>query len=250
MKQSIHNMFSEIKILIMTDIHYDRDNNSLSKRETTMGLELIKRVRTSLENESIDLILLLGDLIDNGLSPKASGYLNEIKDELERFKMPYIVVAGNHDGDIDRIHEIFGNHEGLHIINDYQIVTFSDKYNENGQSKRNIDNMVEIFNNTNTNQPTIVLQHNPIYPLLGEIDGYTYDMINCEEVSKFYSKNSVLLSLSGHYHDGIQASKKGDVDYITCPALNIEPFRYSILTLKGSEYNIQEFCLSSEDMKR
>ncbi|NLI61082.1 MAG: hypothetical protein GX375_06580 [Clostridiales bacterium] len=236
-----------LNILILTDIHYMSRANHLcpkEERKTRLGLELIERVLNSVDISDIDLILLLGDLVDNGDAPGVKEDIMDLYSVLKSTGKPIIVTPGNHDPDPQLVLDIFNDYEGLHDINGYQIVSFVDEYNEKDEAKRCMAKMESVFSQVDAIRPIIALQHNPIYPHIDRV--YPYNLKNADDITKFYMEKEVLLSISGHAHWGIATTLKDDVGYLTCPALCERPYKYTVLSLKGKEYNAIEYKLILE----
>lgn len=119
----------KLNLLVISDLHYDAKVDSpVKERRARLGVELLRRVRKSMDCSAIDLIVVLGDLIDDGSSENSKKYLLEIKKELGCFGKEYLVIPGNHDGDIGEFHEVFDQQDPILSMNGYQCVSFSDVY--------------------------------------------------------------------------------------------------------------------------
>lgn len=234
----------ELKILSLADLHYINKANHvcpLKDRKAEFALEFLRRVLSSVDIEKIDLLLLLGDLADNGKASGAEEDLAELAMELKKTNKPVIAVPGNHDVNPEKFFKIFNCHEGLYDIEGYQFVAFYEEYGKGDIASRTMDKMETYFSKIDSSRPVIVLQHNPIYP---PIDSpYPYNLQNAREVMEFYSNKNVSLSISGHAHWGIPPSEKDNVGYVTCPALCEEPYKYLLITMNGKKYDITEQCL-------
>jgi predicted MPP superfamily phosphohydrolase len=228
-----------LNMLVLTDIHYVGVADhvcSIEKRKTKQALELIQRVFQSLDKDQIDLVLLLGDLVDNGLAPGAEADMMTLKTELDKLGKPLIAVPGNHDVSPEKVFSIFEDFPGLHNIKGYQIISFADKYADDDSCERDTLDMDKAFEKIDPNLPIIALQHNPVYP---EIESsYPYNLKNMEYVMEYYSEKNVILSISGHLHKGIEPMTNEGVGYFVCPALCEEPFYYTIISLKENDYEI------------
>jgi 3',5'-cyclic AMP phosphodiesterase CpdA len=231
---------NHLNILALTDIHYIgvADHTSkIAKRKTREALELLQKVFHSVDKNHIDLVIVLGDLVDNGNAPGAEEDLMTLYSEFTRFGKPVIVVPGNHDANPQTVFQIFNDYEGLHMADGYQFITFAEEYAEDDSTERNRKKMDQVFHGTDPDLPVITLQHNPIYPHI--VSSYPYNLKNADEVMGFYSSQEVVLSLSGHLHGGAGLNVKGNVGYFTCASLCEEPFCYTLITLKGKEYKMK-----------
>lgn len=229
-----------LNMLVLTDIHYVGVADhvcSIKERKTKQALELIAKVYQSIDKDQIDLVLLLGDLVDNGLAPGAEADMITLKAELNKLGKPLIVAPGNHDVSPEKVFSIFDDFQGLHNIKGYQLISFADRYENDDSCERDAYLMDQAFANIDPNRPVITLQHNPVYPKIDS--SYPYNIRNMEYVMEYYSEKNVLLSISGHLHRGTGLTTNKGTDYFVCPALCEEPFRYTLISLRESDYEIQ-----------
>lgn len=220
-----------MKILLIGDLHYRSDGISLiPERKTKYGIEFLKRVKRRL-NEKIDALILLGDIIDDGENPESEKEYNEIKKVLDDFSCKVLCAFGNHDKNPERFYKIFGNDSRYFVSENFLFYVFCDRYFENDVCVRN-DEEIENFKNfisQNKGKKIIVIQHNVIYP---EIESaYPYNIKDSEKIHQLYKESNVFLSISGHYHKGIEIKKIDGIYYWTLPAFCEEPFKYFILEL-------------------
>ena len=241
----------QLKILLIADIHYiNRAKTSclLPERKTKFGLEFLQRIRNRIlaEKNKPDAIILLGDLIDNGLASGAEHDLKALKQEIEKFKIPAFYILGNHDGEYSKFYSIFPEPPNPYFINNYLLYLFTDSYQKGDFCFRRKEELKK-FSSVIKKYPgkkVIVFQHNPVYP---EIEStYPYNLVNSSEVCNFYLKNKVLLSISGHYHHGQNLTVKDKVWYLSVPALCEEPFTYIFLEIKGEKINLSYQFLNQE----
>ena len=221
----------QLKVLAVADTHYINKAQHkcvLEERKTWLAPKLLSHALAAAEGSQVDVIVLLGDLVDNGTAVGALSDLTEIKEIVSRSGLPVIVVPGNHDGDPQTYLDIFGDYEGVHEIKGYKVVSFVDSYKDNDRCQRELAKM-EILEQLDQGDPIIVVQHNPVYPAIES--PYPYNLTNARQVAKLYAKHGVILSISGHYHPGISLVIQDGVGYITCPAICEEPHPYAIVTL-------------------
>ncbi|NLC45055.1 MAG: hypothetical protein GX783_12350 [Clostridiales bacterium] len=230
----------QLNMLVLTDIHYVGKANhicGIQERKSKQALELIQEVFESVERAKIDLVVLLGDLVDNGKASGAEEDMVALQKEISKLGKPVIVAPGNHDNCPKTVFEIFNDFEGLHNVNGYQIINFADRYAEDDSSERDMSAMENMFKDINPDQPVIALQHNPIFPPIES--SYPYNLIRADNVMEFYTKKNVVLSVSGHLHRGTSAEIRNNVCYFTCSALCEAPFSYALITMTGKESDIE-----------
>jgi len=90
----------------------------------------------------------------------------------------------------------------------------------------------------------IAIQHPPIYPAIDS--HYPYRPTNASDIIDSFQKAGVILSLSGHFHKGQKARAHEGVLYHTVPALCEQPFRFSLIHLKGTRVEIEELSLAMQ----
>lgn len=235
---------NELNVLAITDIHHIGCADhvcKIEKRRSALALELVERVFRSVDEKKIDLIILLGDLVDKSDAPGAEKDLEAIASFFKKIGKPVIVVPGNHDVDPEAVLKAFEDYEGLHDVKGYQFISFADSYDEDDSAKRCWAKMDKFFSEINPDKPVILLQHNPIYPPIDK--AYPYNLREADRITEYYEKNGVLLSISGHAHWGIPPINKNGIGYLTCPSICEEPFRYTLITFKDREYEVKEFSL-------
>ena len=235
-----------LNMLVIADSHYigvAKHVCAISERKCTLALKLLQEVldTVNFNGTSIDVIALMGDMVDNGKATGAREDLLAVSETLKKAKVPVIVAPGNHDGPAEILLEIFEDYEGVHNIKGYQIINFADKYNEDESASRCWDRMEKYFSQTVQNKPIIVLQHNPIYPYIDRT--YPYNIREWEKITEYYTQKGVLLSVSGHAHWGIPVVTEKGTGYLTCPALAESPHKYLIIKFNGNRYDVEEHKL-------
>jgi len=240
----------DLDLLIITDLHYvnkAKHTCAVETRKASLGLELTQRaLRWATRRVDADAIVLLGDLVDNGLAEDADLDWRDMAEEIRQFEKPVMCVPGNHDFRPEQVLEIFGDQAGAHGLKGCQIVTFVDRYDEGDHATRGPDAlaMLRRVRADNPDARLIALQHNPIHPHIES--SYPYHLTDNPEVMRTYSECGVTLSISGHYHPGQPLSESGGVRYLTAPALTESPFRLLHVRLCGDDVAVSEMSLGLE----
>ncbi|MCM8809449.1 MAG: metallophosphoesterase [Candidatus Omnitrophica bacterium] len=229
-----------MKILLLSDIHYKSEGISkIPERNTKFGFEFLKRVIRRIKDEKIDVIIISGDIIDDSLSHTAQEDYLEIKNFLESLDDKKILIApGNHDLEPERFKNFFGQYKFC-VLGDFLLYVFYDNYLEGEICKRDyqeIENFEKIIKE-NSGKKIIVIQHNLVFPKI-ESD-YPFNILESEKIHSFYKENNVFLSISGHYHKGLNLVNQDGIYYFTIPAICEEPFKYFIFEI-GSEIKVKE----------
>ncbi|MCM8807409.1 MAG: metallophosphoesterase [Candidatus Omnitrophica bacterium] len=222
-----------MRILLIGDLHYRSDGISLiPERKTKYGLEFLKRIKRKVK-ENIDIVIMCGDILDDGENPENEKEYYEIKKVIDDFNVKKTLwVFGNHDKNPEKFYNIFGSNSKYYIDEEYVFYVFCDKYLEGDvclREEKEIEDFIKIISQ-NKGKKVIVIQHNVILPKI-ESD-YPYNISNAKEIHNLYKKNNVFFSISAHYHKGIKLKKIDGIYYFTLSAVCEEPFKYYIVELK------------------
>lgn len=243
---------STLDIAVLSDIHYVHHalhRCPIPKRHAQMGRELLGRALSYIRYTlNIDLVVLLGDLVDNGKAELVEKDLEEIKEELDRFGLQYFVVPGNHDADVEVMQRVFSTTPGVKEMDNALLFLFFDTWNERDEAKRDEQEMREFYSVVRDSaKPLVVFQHNPVYPDIES--GYPYNLVNSAQVRDDYTRSRVLLSVSAHFHRGIKPVAFNDVNYVTCPALCEEPFRFLHITVDTTSVEVTDVSLAPDELR-
>ncbi len=242
--------FAELRLLVLADPHVALASEDMAAMPETrrpgLGLELLRRAIDDARNRGgFDAIAIMGDIVNDGDSPDAAETIKAVAHMMRRAAgdVPLLVVPGNHDGNPDRLLAAFDATPGAHEIAGYQFFVFADRYTKNDTCTRSpADEQVFVEYARRTTAPLIVLQHNPMNPVID--DPYPYMLTNRRQVMTDYSSAGVLLSLSGHYHKGQPATTVDGVTYFTAPAVCEGSLPYALVTLHGRDVSIETRSLT------
>ncbi|MBN1348501.1 metallophosphoesterase [candidate division KSB1 bacterium] len=241
----------KLDILVLSDLHYiDKASHtgSIGKRNSFLGPLLIQKAlqRLAYQNIRLDLMVILGDVVDNGDADGAEIDLAGVAHTAQDSGLPILALPGNHDGDAERFARIFGCHPGLHEINGYGLVLFHDSYAPDDTAARQHTELAQLkkIHAARPDLPLIALQHNPIHPHI-ESD-YPYMLANADQVRTIYNESIVILSLSGHYHRGQPPHRVGNTMFYAAPAACEAPFIFSHVQVDGNDIRIHEHKLQMD----
>jgi histidinol phosphatase-like PHP family hydrolase len=229
-------------MLVITDLHYVNRAGAACGEPGRLGrlaLEWTKRaVADALRTDRLDVIVVLGDVVDDGNAPGAAEDMAEFAAVLRQAGPPVIAVPGNHDGAPERVLDAFGDRVGAHLVGGYCLYSFADAYAADATGTRPAE-AIEAFLAGRGKAPVVTLQHNPLYPPV-DCSHYPYMLTNTDAVLSANERRNVVLALSGHYHAGQELARRNGVAYFTASALSEAPFRYSIVKLTGRDVAVQE----------
>ena len=237
-----------LEILAVTDLHFVGTAQRVCPhpaRRTRLAHTLLRKAWLRLQHLGCrpDVVVLLGDALDDGDAPEAARDLEALAEAAKAFGVPLVSVRGNHDGDAATYERILGTKPGLHVINGVGLLVFNDRVGAGDVTTRAgadlgaLDEAVRA----NPGMPLVVLQHNPIFPRI-EAD-YPYMLTNGDAVLEAYARSRVVVSLSGHYHAGQGPAVRDGVTYYTVPALCEAPFRFAQVSVRGREVQVREHAL-------
>jgi len=240
---------SSLTILAVSDLHYtglSRQVAQLARMHGGFARVLLRKVFLRLQYLGIkpDVVVILGDLVENGTDPDSDADLIALHSELTRAGIPFLVVRGNHDDENTRFADLFDVKPGLHRVGDYGFIVADDTYaatHETTRPEQVIKSMLKIAK-TNPGLPLVALQHAPIYPAIDS--HYPYRPTNTAEIIDSFHKAGIFLSLSGHYHKGQRLRTSSNVFYHTVPALCESPFPFSVIRLNGRKVEVEEHALA------
>ena len=243
---------SALDALVLADLHYVREANHvcpIEKRQSALGPVLLRGAFRRLQDEGIDVgaIIILGDVVDNGLADGAELDLAAVAEEARALGVPVLAVPGNHDGDFERFARIWECQPGLHEVCGYGFLVFHDHIDAHKVTIRTPQGIAypAVVASERPGLPMVALQHNPLDPHI-ESD-YPFMLTNADEVLSGYQDAGMILSLSGHYHPGQAAHRVGDcvggMICYTAPAICEDPFRFAHVRLRGREVEVYGYAL-------
>ena len=225
---------SALRLLIVSDIHSAPSDDRPNSR-CALGREFLGRVLDDAASRGgFDVLVLLGNLVNDGGQPYAEAHLRELREIIRRSagEAPVLAACGNHDGDAGRFHGLFECQPGMHEIGGYRFALFADAYAEGNVCARGLTGREALRRwAAQAGGPIIALQHNPLHPHIDST--YPYMLTDGPSVLEEYAGAGVLLSLSGHYHAGQGPTVRDGVTYFTAGALAEPPFAYAIVRLDG-----------------
>lgn len=218
------------RIAVITDVHASLDASHPRRRREFGSVFLLRTVHRLNRFIKPDLVLILGDLIDDPDAPDALDRLRETKHIIDLLHMPSVVIPGNHDPEPDVFYTVFNRPPTIQDVGPVRILTFVDAEEPGYNAKRSSGDL-ELMAQARYghNGPIIALQHVPVLPP-GKAEcpyGYT----NIEDILEVTRDQNITLTVAGHYHKGTPLIREGNNAYYVAPALCEEPFRYTLITI-------------------
>lgn len=241
-------MTPALNILLVSDLHFVAQALHVcpqAHRRADLAAVLLRKAWQRLRHLGVhpDLVVMLGDAVDNGDAERANLDLVTIAEVLHRFGVRCLAVHGNHDGPVEAYERTFATPPGLHIINGVGVLLFNDAVAAGDRvtrSEADLD-LVASVSRDHPNLPLVALQHNPLHPPIDA--SYPYLLTNNADVLAGYARAGVVASFSGHYHAGQGPMVLDGVTYYTVPALCEAPFRFAHVRVEERDVRIQEHAL-------
>jgi histidinol phosphatase-like PHP family hydrolase len=220
-----------LRIAFFSDIHLDLTGKPpAGGREYDLVPPLIDRLVDRL-NRFVrpDLVLLLGDLVDEGSSPDAGRHYEALRAAFDRLEAPRIVIPGNHDG--PAFDGIFGAAPETYDLAGIRFLFFLDP-EEPGYNARRLPGDIERMRRSRSGHagPIVTVQHVPLFPPGTHECPYRY--LNAEEIIATMREARITLALSGHYHPGIRGLCREGMTFHTVGALCERPFVFDVMDIE------------------
>ncbi len=237
-----------LDILVLADLHYTalaRHCCPHAQRQAPLARVLVHKALARLRQEGVEpqLILLMGDLVDNGEAAEAELDLAQLAGDLQKTGIRVLAVPGNHDGPPGVYARIFDSAPGLHLVNGHGFLLFADQRGAEDHYARTAADLALPAQAAarHPGVPLIAVQHNPIHPAI--LSGYPYMLDNNDAVLASFRDAGVRLSLSGHYHPGQPAHEHEGVIYNTVPALAEAPCAFQHVRLAEGRAEVKTHAL-------
>ncbi len=238
-----------LRIAVLADLHYGADH--LGSRRCCSIAELLLERAVRRLNRLIrpDLVLVAGDLIDDGDAPDAEDRLRKLRSILEALDCPYRAVPGNHDGDPERFFRVFPRTAASEDIGGLRLVAFADQDEPGFNATRRAADLERIrAAGADCPRPLVALQHVCLFP--PERSAAPYNYTNVAAVVEHLKAAGVTLSISGHYHRGAADCTQDGVTYVNAPGLCEAPFPFLEITLDGGRVSTRRHTLALPEAPR
>ncbi len=213
-----------MKIAILNDLHYGASEGSARKCEYAK-IFLKRAVRRMNRLIRPDVVLVLGDVLNDGEALDAEERLHALRRVLDRLDAPYLAIPGNHDPATEDFYAVFARPADIEDIGGVRFLPFLDAACPGYNAKRSpadIDRFAKA--RSNFSGPIVSLQHVNLFP---PARGHApYNLVNAPEVIRAMKAHGVSLSVSGHYHAGLHDIYADETLFVNAPAFCEAPFSF------------------------
>ena len=225
---------SSLKIGVIADIHYGEDYPGGGRRCSIADLLLHRTVRRMNCLIKPDVVLVLGDVVDDGDAAGAEDRLRELRAILDKLDAPYLAIPGNHDGDSEQFYNVFSRPKPFEDIAGVRFLAFVDKQEPGYNATRSEQDLERIrMARADYDGPLVALQHVCLFPPERSLAPYNYT--NVSAVISTLKECGVALSISGHHHHGAPDYREGGVAFVNAPGLCESPFPFLEISLADGD---------------
>ena len=192
-----------------------------------------------------DLLVCGGDLIDHFNQPGWRDDLEAVHDIFEQSGLAYQVIPGNHDPQPETFYEVFHRPPREMRFDACRLIFFCDdscvnRDPDSVRSKDSIDRMTQLLKQATPGiSLTLLIQHYVIYPNCN--DGYPHNYRNAAAIRNIMEDGyDNLISISGHYHPGVDLTAQGGVRYFIGRAFCEAPHPYYLLHINDTDIKIEQ----------
>ncbi len=231
-----------LTIGVIADVHYGDDHPGSKRRCSIADILLRRAVRRMNCMVRPDVVLLLGDLVDDGNAACAEERLRTLHGILEELECPYMAIPGNHDGDPELFFKVFSRPRPIADIGGFRFLAFVDS-EEPGHNAFRSTADIERFRVAREGYggPLVALQHVCLFPPERDVAPYNYT--NASEIIDAMTGAGVSLSVSGHHHHGAESSREGRITFVNAPGVCEAPFPFLEITIDSDRVEVKRHTM-------
>ncbi len=247
-----------MRIAHISDFHARRNvpgHPQIPKRRARQMPDLIARAMVDIRDREPDILAVTGDLIDAPfygmqdpeMVDRITADLQLIREIIDPIGCPVLYLFGNHDSP-KAFGNVFPDVNADTLLNGFRFVSFYDEeIRDNaaerlGEQRKRFDRVLDDADNT----PQIHLQHYMIWPENNE--GYPHSYREARELkSRITASGKVTLSLSGHFHGGVDTFDADGTWFATSRAFCEHPHPYRIYDITDEQVLQTDYTIESPD---
>ena len=232
-----------VTLAVLTDVHYGAPATHGVRRSEIADILLQRAVHRLNRLVRPDVTVVLGDLVDDGVSPETSQRLGTLRTILDKLYSPWLVIPGNHDGDVDSFYRVFDRPPDTVDIAGVRFLPFVDPEQPGYNAMRRPTDL-DRFRQARDDYsgPIVALQHVCLAPPDQAEAPYNYT--NAADVIQAMTEAGVVLSISGHHHAGGSPVRTETTTFVTAPALCEAPFAFLIVELEDGAVSVEQHQLA------
>ncbi len=216
---------------VISDLHYGAPGSIAQRRGELAAILLRRAVERFNRFVQPQLVVLLGDLINDHEVSHAMDDLRELRAICDRLDCPYLAIPGNHDPAPDLFYTVMPRPEPVFDIGPARFVSFTDAEEPGWHARRNEQDLARLRGARSDGfaGPLVTLQHVPVMPRGREM---RYSYTNLDEVLAANAEGGVNVCLGGHVHQASPLVREGGTHHLAFEALCEAPHPYTLVTLE------------------
>ena len=221
---------ASLKFAQVSDVHYYTGLNNTTYKMIAESPKLLDDAIEQINAiPDISFVMFTGDLIDKPFEKELSAFLPHT----EKLNVPWYFAFGNHD-------TMVGGY-----LNPKLYMQLVNKYNKNYKFEKSYYSFVpqkgfKVIVQNSKKDTVLIFMHVPVIEPYNSPNHRLLDADKMEEILSKY-KNPIGV-FQGHYH-GAKITQKGNILYVSCPALVSYPNAFRIITVNNYRnkvvFNIQ-----------
>lgn len=222
-------------IAILSDIHYGNPP-AIGARRGEWGSVLLTRAFHRLRRFiKPDLVLVLGDCIDDPAAADAMDRLREIRSLMDILTCPWIAIPGNHDPAPEKFYEVFPKPADRVDVGDVRVLAFCDPEAPNYNATRTAADLARMraARSDGFGGTVIAMQHVSLYPAFLQ-PRLRHFVTNCDDALRAVNAGGIDLAVGGHSHCQTGIVQQGRLGCLSVDALCESPFCYTLVQIEGS----------------
>jgi histidinol phosphatase-like PHP family hydrolase len=225
-----------MRLAVISDTHYQPDRSAAvgPRRGGIADLLLLRAVHRLNRFVRPDLVVVLGDLVNDGTLAAADEHWQTLRRILDLLKPPWLALPGNHDGDPARFFRHFPPLPAALDTAGVRFIPFLDPEEPAWNARRESAALQRMAGarSDGWRGPVVMLQHVPLFP--PGLHACPYNYVNAPQVVDEMERDGITLAVGGHYHAGFDLLRRGPLYFAAAPALCEAPFSYLLLDVDAT----------------
>ncbi|MBN1916656.1 MAG: metallophosphoesterase [Verrucomicrobia bacterium] len=225
------------RFVVIADPHVTTRETDRPRRGDIGALLLRRAVGRINQLIKPDIVLLAGDLIDDGAAADAVERTEQVRAIVDTLDCPYLAIPGNHDLDPYAFYRIFRRPADIVDVKGARYIAFVDPEEPDYNARRTPRDLQRMRGGHHKySGPSVLFQHVPLFP-----PGTTacpVNLVNADEVIATMREVGALLAVGGHWHEGLDLVERQGMQFLTAPALCEPPFPFLEVEIDGKDVRV------------
>jgi len=237
-----------MRLAVLSDTHFESDRQARvgARRAGIADLLLLRAVHRLNRFVKPDLTVVLGDVVNDGGAADADAQYQLLRGTLDRLRMPWLALPGNHDGPAERFFRHFPAPSPTLDVGGVRFISFMDPEEPGYNARRLAPELarMEACRGDGWKGPVVMLQHVPVFP--PGLHPCPYNYANSTAVLAGMDRAGITAAVAGHYHEGFGPLRQDGAAFVAAPALCEAPFAYLILEIDAEGVRAERQSLAMQ----